>query len=214
MTFGKDGEHRNHRSGGQHRRNSVELFINTFNGKLAEFGIYNYFIIEDLVLKEPDLETWELGKWDTVDIIIYDKKVNVKSTKHFGNLALYETKDWNVDGLYIPNMKLDGGLYDYFTLVRIKPNTEDLYDIIIEKFDQQNFKEDLKRYILNINWWYDIPGYMTHLTMRWIINKKRILPQNSLLNGKIRMDAENYYIEAGDLKEIGHLCSELRLLNR
>ena len=54
---------------------------------------------------------------------------------------------------------------------------------------------------------------MTHNTMKWIIKNQRILPKNSLLNGKIRMDAENYYVETGDLKDIKQLSTELRLLD-
>ena len=213
MTFGKVGEHRSHRSGGEHNRNSVELYVNTFNGKLAEFGIYNYFKGEGLVLREPDLEKWELGKWDTVDLLIYNKKINIKSTKFFGNLALYETKDWNEEGLYIPNIASDDGLYDYFALVRISPNTDELNNVIMEISREGNFEEKLNNHIKNIKWSYDVPGYMTHKTMKWIIKNQRILPKNSLLNGKIRMDAENYYIETGDLKDIRQLSAELRLLD-
>tara|TARA_B100001123_G_C14450701_1_gene686441 strand:+ start:71 stop:202 length:132 start_codon:yes stop_codon:yes gene_type:complete len=32
-----------------------------------------------------------------------------------------------------------------------------------------------------------------------LINHHAILPQNSLLNGKIPMDAENYYVQSGDM---------------
>lgn len=37
MTFGGSGAHRDHRSGGQAHRHLGEIFINTFQGKLAEF---------------------------------------------------------------------------------------------------------------------------------------------------------------------------------
>jgi hypothetical protein len=41
MSFGK-GEHRQHRSGDQRNRRNGEIFINAFQGKLAELGIYNF----------------------------------------------------------------------------------------------------------------------------------------------------------------------------
>ena len=44
MTFGKEGAHRDHRSGGQIRRRNGEIFINTFQGKIAEYGFYNYIV--------------------------------------------------------------------------------------------------------------------------------------------------------------------------
>ena len=41
MTFGKNGEHRNHRTGGIYLRKNGEIFANTFQGKLSEFAVYN-----------------------------------------------------------------------------------------------------------------------------------------------------------------------------
>lgn len=40
MSFGKNGEHRDHRSGGTYERKPGEIFANTFQGKLCEFAIY------------------------------------------------------------------------------------------------------------------------------------------------------------------------------
>ena len=40
MTFGKDGEHRRYRSGGTHTRKNGEIFCDTFQGKLAEYFVY------------------------------------------------------------------------------------------------------------------------------------------------------------------------------
>jgi len=43
-----------------------------------------------------------------------------------------------------------------------------------------------------------------------VIDNKYVLPQNSLLNSKIEMDAENYYIQAGDLKSITNLIKKVK----
>ena len=71
MTFGKLGIHRDHRSGGSHHRKNGELFINTFQGKLAEFGLYNFFKEKGIDSEEPDLSKWGKGKWDTIDFLTY-----------------------------------------------------------------------------------------------------------------------------------------------
>jgi hypothetical protein len=45
--------------------------------------------------------------------------ISIKATKHFGQLLLLETKDWNNNGQYIPNLSLEKqSQYDYFILVR------------------------------------------------------------------------------------------------
>jgi len=63
--------------------------------------------------------------------------------------------------------------------------------------------------LVSIDWYYDIPGYCTLLTLKYIINEGYILPQNALLNGKTKMDAENYYIQSGSLREFILLEEEL-----
>ena len=210
MTFGGEGEHRHHRSGGQRARKNGEIFINTFQGKLSEFGIYTFLREIGLKPTEPDLSQWELGIWDTADIGIDDKKLNVKSTKFFGNLLLLETKDWNDEGEYIPNINTGGSHYDYFILTRIRPNGEEImksnrlmYSNIIPP------QIDLHRLIISESWQFDIPGFITHNDLTLIIKSGRVLPQNSLLNARARMDAENYYIQAGDMRHSDRLIDLL-----
>ena len=43
-----------------------------------------------------------------------------------------------------------------------------------------------------------------------VIEPGHILPQNSTLNRYTRMDAENYYVQAGDMHEIDGLLKEIR----
>ena len=77
MSFGKVGEHRDHRTGGSHKRKSGEIFINTFQGKLAEFSIYEIFKSHGVDIPKPDLEKYDLGTWDTCDFNINGFKVAV-----------------------------------------------------------------------------------------------------------------------------------------
>lgn len=102
MSFGGKGEHRDHRTGGNHQRKKGEIFANTFQGKLAECAVYNN-LYKLFPISKPDFATYELGKWDTADFFIGDQKISIKSTKAFGNLLLLETKDWDSDAVYLPN---------------------------------------------------------------------------------------------------------------
>jgi len=204
-------EHRKYRSGGQYSRKNGELFINTYQGKLAEYGIYEYFKNKGINTNKPDLSKWNLGKWDSTDLIVKDKKINIKSTKYYGNLMLLETKDWNSDGEYIPNIEKGDSRYDYFLLIRIKPDGEFIMkrNLLLYANTLPNGKSSLKEIILKNNWEFDLPGYVSLEKIQYVINNDYILPQNSYLNGKIKMDAENYYVQSGDMKKVDELIKIL-----
>lgn len=202
MSFGNKGEHRDHRSGGKHQRRKGEIFSNTFQGKLAECAIYNS-LYNKLEISEPDFKTYGLGKWDLADFVINNKKISIKSTKSFGNLLLLETKDWNSAGIYIPNKEA----YEYIFLVRMKPYCEDILKKIDMLYSDKADKERLNKIISDKKWEYDIPGFITLEELRYIINNQYIIPQNVFLNESVKMDAENYYIQAGDLHPLKEFLS-------
>ena len=213
MSFGRSGEHRDHRSGGTYKRKLGEIFANTFQGKLSEFAIYNTLYKEFPQMRMPDLDTWDLGKWDDTDFEINKYFLSVKSTKAFGNLLLLETKDWNENGEYIPNLAIDGAhsLYDFFILVRISPYCEDILKQHKMLFSNEVDKENLKDILINQKWTYDIPGFVSHKDIREVITNKHIIKQGEMLNGKTRMDAENYYIQTGDMRKIEELIKLLKI---
>ncbi len=202
MTFSREGEHRDHRSGGQHRRKNGEIFANAFQGKLTEFGLFKFLGDRGIQISSPDVAKWELGKWDAIDLLVLNKKVNIKSTKHFGNLLLLETKDWNSDALYLPNISKGTEAYDIFVLTRIDPSCEDilkglrfLYSEVLNKADL----DKLSQSIHGATWRFDIAGWLKREDLKDSIINGNILPQNSMLNGTVKMDAENYYVQAGDM---------------
>jgi hypothetical protein len=204
MSFGKDGEHRDHRSGGTHRRKNGEIFANTFQGKLSEFAVYNQ-LYKDYELEKPDLATYGLGEWDDCDFIINGIKVSIKSTKSFGNLLLLESKDWNESVEYIPNLVKGTALYDIFILVRIEPYCEDLLKKMKILYSQTQNKESLESLILTQKWKYDIPGFVSKEELKFAITNKHIIKQGQMLNGRTVMDAENYYIQSGDMRPIKNI---------
>jgi len=211
MTFG-EGEHRDHRTGGTLARKKGQIFANTLQGKLAELAIYNLFRATNKEaysqLSSPDFSVYGLGVWDDCDIVLGDIKFSIKSTKHYGNLLLLETKDWNAKGEYIPNLNRDkNSKYDYFVLVRIKPDSEGLLKANRLLYCNTIDKEELHALVKAQIWKYDIAGYITHQDLKSIIAKGFILPKHSMLNAKIPMDAENYYIQSGDMKDFKQLVA-------
>jgi hypothetical protein len=210
MCFGL-GHHRNHRTGGQINRKKGELFSNTFQGKLSEIVLYDLFLSKGINTSEPDYSVNGKGIWDDVDLIINNKKINIKSAAFFSNLLLLETKDWNENAEYLPNKNISSSSnYDYFILVRIKPDIKNILTTNRLFYSNDIEKETLFNLTINEEWYYDIAGCSSHNTIKYIIKNNYILPQNSLLNGKIKMDAENFYIQSGDMKDIDLLISNIK----
>lgn len=197
MSFGNCGEHRDHRSGGQHHRRNGEIFANAFQGKLAECAVYLLFK-DKFRISEPDFATYELGEWDKADFYLEDYKISVKSTKSIGNLLLLETKDWDANGVYLPNDET----YDFTFLVRMNPFCADIMKKNKMYYSDSVPRDILRRIICNEDWKFDIPGFITLSELQTIIRDGFILPQNSMLNGGTKMDAENFYVQAGDMHNI------------
>lgn len=197
-------KHRSSRSGGSKNRTSGEIFANTFQGKIAECASCNFFYRYDNSVF-PDFATYEKGKWDSVDLTVCGKQIAVKSTKHFGQLLLLETKDWDTQGRYIPNIGISTCTYDYLMLVRITPSCEDLLKQQRLLYANQIDRKYLRNLCCSQKWEYDYAGYITHDELIHIIANEYILPKNSMLNGKTAMDAENYYVHAADLHDIESL---------
>ena len=162
MTFGGSGAHRDHRSGGQAHRHMGEIFINTFQGKLAEFALYNYaVIVGEMSIDPPDTEMMELTRWDSFDMDIEGSIINVKSTKKRGNLLLLETRDWDSEGRYIPNSESGCEAYDFFVLARVDPDGEKIMREHGLLYADSADKEILRKIILSERWRVNLAGYIT-----------------------------------------------------
>lgn len=209
MTFGRAGEHRDHRTGGQIRRRNGELFANTFQGKLAEFGIHQFLASNNFHTDEPTLEAWALGRWDETDIIVGDKCLNIKSAAHFSQLLLLETGDWNTQGQYIPNLESGHADYDFHILTRIQPDIKKLLRDTRLFYSDTTDRESLLTLIRSNTWNFNSPGYITNDDLRYLISNRYILPRNAMLNGKMKMDAENYYCQAGDMHPLAEIIRNL-----
>ena len=212
MCFGK-GFHRNQRSGGQYGRKNGEKFCNTFQGKLAEVVLHDYFVSNQIFCHEPDFRILGEGLWDDSDFEIYGNKINVKSVASQSNLLLLEVDDWNTEGHYLPNLVSNSGAtaqYDYFILVRINPDIKKIFKTEKIMFTDQIDKTHIEDLIYKNNWSYDIPGYCTNEDFLNAILTKNIIPKNAMLNNYTKMDASNYYIQSGDMRVITDLVKELK----
>lgn len=205
MAYG-EGFHRKCRSGGQTARSLSEIFQNTFQGKLAEMLVYENLRRNAIETQEPDCRIHGKGIWDDTDLKANGKAICIKSATFFSNLLLLETKDWDSEGRYIPNIGHEDATdaYDYFVLVRIKPDIKSLLKDVPEE------KEPLLQKMQEQTWFYDLPGCCSRLSFKKIIADGFILPQNALLNGRTRMDASNYYIQSGCLFPMSKLYEVLK----
>lgn len=210
MVFG-DGHHRTNRSGGELKRKKGELFCNTFQGKLSEIILQNIFTSHNLECSEPDYSIMGEGEWDDVDLVVNNNKINIKSCAHFSNLLLLETKDWDKSGNYIPNKKLPiSSSYNYFILIRISPDIKSIFRKNELFYSNTIELSVLQELISPLKFYYDIGGVISHLTLQHIITNNYVLPKNSKLNGSIKMDAENYYVQCGNMKSFDSLLKALQ----
>lgn len=201
MTFAEEGRHRTYRSGGTKKRSLTEVFANAFQGKLAECAVATKLHVLGLPYTVPDFEKWDEGIWDSYDTKVMEKTISIKSTKFYGNLLLLESEDYDDEGRYLPNLiNQKEGEYDFFVLVRIKPSSEEF----VKKFgflfkNEKRARSELNLFMSCKKWFYDVPGFITRDELIYIIENNHIIKKGDRLGKYTRMDADNYYIQAGDL---------------
>lgn len=210
MCFG-EGHHRNHRTGGQAHRRAGEQFCNTFQGKLAEVCLRQVLLNNGIACGEPDFDVYGVGVWDDTDLIVKGKSLSVKSAAFFSNLLLLESQDYDINGNYLPNLAIGAtASYDYYVLVRIKPDIKSLFRQNRLMYSDVIDKATIDRIISSETWYFDIAGWVTKNEFVSVIRDRQIIPQRALLNGKIPMDAENFYIQSGDMHNANELIALLK----
>lgn len=214
MSYGDIGEHRSSRSGGTIHRKHGQIFINTFQGKMAEFALYRFLLSKNIETEKPDITRNSLGKWDSFDLQCQGKHISVKSTKSYGNLLLLEEKDWNDNGEYTPNRGKDTTKYDYTVLVRFNPDGEKIMRdnrLLYQKNEEIpiDIKDILTENIFNKDWSYDFPGFVYYSEVVKMIRQRKIIPKGAMLNGRTKMDATNYYFQTGDMHAVIELYTPI-----
>ncbi|HET8828737.1 MAG TPA: hypothetical protein VFM79_05320 [Pelobium sp.] len=207
MSFGNAGHHRDHRTGGSTKRKKGEIFVNAFQGKVAEFVFYDWLKKHGITTDLPDVSLMGKGLWDDSDFTVNRKKISIKSAAYFANLMLLETQDWNHTAEYIPNMDTGNASYDYFVLIRVKPDGKQLMKNSKLYNADSVERSVLKRIFAIEKWSADFAGFVTKSDLQFVIQNGHIIPKDGLLNGRMPMDASNYYFQSGDLNPIDELKS-------
>ena len=115
-----------------------------------------------------------------------------------------------MEGEYIPNLSGGTSKYDYTVLVRFSPDGEMLMKqqhLLYQKESEipKHIKEILLEKIYSQNWIYDFPGFIYYSELVKLIRESRIIPQNAMLNGSTKMDAENYYFQTGNMHSMAEI---------
>lgn len=180
----------------------MEVFCDTFLGKLGEFSVYQYFKQGGINLDYPDMSIMGLEEWDSYDFVYKNLNIGVKTTKSFGNLLLLETKDWNENAQYIPNLRNGNADYDDMLFIRVDT---DLVENIKKK--RLYYSDEIDVNILQQETSKDSYEFdLSHIPMdliKQIVKEKVIINKNDYLQSKkTKMDAQNYYIQSGDMCNI------------
>lgn len=187
MAYGT-GYHKSQSFGrNNYDRSQNEIFINTFQGKLAELAVYNeLYAIGIRPDKPPEFDIWGKGKWEDCDFTLNNRSIraSIKSTKWFGNLLLLEKHKYNEKGQFLETFESEPIAYDYTFMVRIQ-------GVKSEKPEHYLKKNDIE---------VEVTGFMSHSKFLQVIEEKQIIPQGILLGTPLIVD--NYYIFAQDLTDV------------
>jgi len=168
--------------GGEEKRAKNEIFVNTFQGKIAEYGFYNYFK-HRVEIKEPDMDLWGKGEWEDTDFIVtykdIDYRISIKSTKSYGNLLLLESDRYDTEGRYLESVEgEEPKQHDWIFLVRVKG------------IDSDNPTEYTDEILENIS--VEISGYIGKNIFRHAIKTKKILKKDTTI-GNMPLKVDNYW---------------------
>ena len=211
MSWGNAGDHRPNRSGGHQKRDKSIVFQDVFEGKCGEFAVKKKFNSLGIQTSEVDLRTFDRGVWDDTDLLALGKSINVKTAKHFSNLLLLEYEDYKCRGDYLGETNSNKS-YDLFVFTRLK---SELHDFIKDnglKKKEFSKKEDFFPYareILQMEWWLDLPGFITKKRIKEALELGHIIKQGDLLN-YTKMDASNIYVQSGCLISMGEIMEFLK----
>lgn len=177
-------------------------------GKFGEFGIYKFLKESGYDVSYPDLKVRKKGEWDDGDLLLGEGKINIKTTKHFGNLLLLKKDDWDSEGNYNWGLKIhpDGTRekyldtsYKYFFLCRIKPDIDDLIEI-----DEKTSKDQIIDQLSNLRIQADIPGFINIYDFRKIISEDIHIKKGQSIGAR-KFSEDLYYCQAGELRSIDQI---------
>jgi len=190
MAYG-NGYHKSQSFGNSNfDRSPHDIFINTFQGKLAELAVYNeLFAMGIRPDNPPEFDIWGKGKWEDCDFTLNNGTIraSIKSTKWFGNLLLLEKHKYNEKGQFLETFESEPQAYDFTFMVRIQGVKSPKPQYYLERNDIE----------------VEVTGFMSHSKFLQVIEEKQIIPQGIILGTPLIVD--NYYIFAQDLTDVKYL---------
>lgn len=192
FAFESKNKHKQYRSGGTLKRNEIQIFYNIFLGKLGEIAAYNSLIKNNIELetRSIDFTIRELGDWDDYDLKTKTNKlISVKSSKHWSQMMLLETKNWNKNSELIYNINTNKSyLYDFHLYSRIVPlkvfnNKKYIYPkgyqyIDLNYSNNNELKDKLFKHITEFKWAYEDSFIINNEYFKKIIKMNYILESN------------------------------------
>lgn len=212
MAFG-DGYSRAVRWGGSVDRSRHEKYADNLQGKLSEFAFFELCQSQGVHVEKPDCTVMKRGKWDDGDFIISGKNISIKSSMLRSKLLLMECAAYRDDG-YELNFRPPKRI-DMILMYRIALSEGEFghKTSVLYYFDEKNKtgNEDIS----NMWAWADLCGYITNADFCYLTAngfKKRI-GETILPESPIVMDADNYWISVGDMRNPRFLFEDLKQLS-
>ena len=142
---------RPYRSGGSQIRDLGMMIADTFRGKLGEVVCKKFLEQKPLNVKgtELDFDIYPRGKWDEADVVFGDKRISIKSVKHFSSWLLIESKDI-----------LRGDVHDYYILILMN---KEMNGGIVAGYATKEEIVDGDQHTLRLEKGEPIPGTRTEL---------------------------------------------------
>lgn len=184
---------KNTRSGGNMLRKDEDIIYNQIQGKIPEVIVHKIGTNNGLDLEDVDLNVYPITKWDDGDIVTKNNSlnINVKSGLSFTNLLLLTKNDYNSDGSYKHhNCETKKSQRQIFSYVRLDLDRKNILEKL-KDMNQLEFKDWFLEKYETIT--YDI-HFCHEILIKKAIIKGNVISKDSLLNGKIPMDADNYYL--------------------
>lgn len=204
MAFG-NGYHRSNRSGGSHVRDSNLIFQDVMEGKIGEVALFRYFENNGIVVTPPDFSVHKKGIWDGGDFQFRNSfNISMKTSKHYSQLLLLEKDDYSINNDKV-FYKYDKHPPDVVIFAR---TCNDIASFMKENnwTNVKDMKEDMYQ---KAKITCEISGYVTNRDLKNFMEHEFIIEKGEKLNGKVPMDADNYYVAIKDLKPKENLCETL-----
>lgn len=186
ITYGMVGKVKENSFGTNRVRGLKELFENNLQGKLAEFGVYQFLTELGYTLEEPSLWVGDESTYDDTDLVLNGLNINIKASKPKSQLLLIETNRIDENGKHI----IKDIQYDLFTMVRVSP------DVSLLNFSTY---ETCVNELKDIRYEYQILGW-TSSDMFSNKASNQVIKAGSRLNGCV-METDNYYLEERHLHD-------------